>query len=88
MTECLARTFVGEIPRVPSTTTKNTCLIALWLLSLQLQLFTASKQCDTYKTSHPCPCAFRGEACCKSSFFEGHGLVQDHGCTISLRSLI
>jgi len=38
----LARTFGGEIPRVPGAAIKNTCLISLWLLSLQLQLFMAS----------------------------------------------
>jgi len=42
MTGCLVRTFGGEIPHVPGTVIKNTCLIALWLLSLQLWLFTAS----------------------------------------------
>jgi len=42
MTGCLACRFGGEIPRVPGTTIKNPCLIALWLLSLQFWLFTAS----------------------------------------------
>jgi len=42
MTGCLAHTFGGEIPRVPGAAIKNTCLITLWLLSLQLRLFTAS----------------------------------------------
>jgi len=30
-------------PGVPGAVIKNTCLIALWLLSLQLWLFTASQ---------------------------------------------
>jgi len=43
MTGCLACTFGGEIPHVPRAVIKNTCLIALWLLSLQLRLFMASE---------------------------------------------
>jgi len=35
-------TFGGEIPRVPGTAIKNTCLIVCRLLSLQFRLFTAS----------------------------------------------
>jgi len=35
-------TFGGEIPRVPSTIIKNTCLIVFRLLSLQFWLFMAS----------------------------------------------
>jgi len=42
MTECLVRTFGGEIPRVPGAVIKNTCLIVFQLLSLQFRLFTAS----------------------------------------------
>jgi len=44
MTGCLVRTFGGEIPHVRSAAIKNTCLITLWLLSLQLWLFRASHQ--------------------------------------------
>jgi len=36
-------TFGGEIPHVPGAVIKNTYLTAVRLLSLQLQLFTASK---------------------------------------------
>jgi len=35
-------TFGGEIPRVPSTVIKNTCITVFWLVSLQFQLFMAS----------------------------------------------
>jgi len=42
MSECLVRMFGGEIPRVPDTVTKDTCVRVFQLLSLQLQLFTAS----------------------------------------------
>ena len=43
MTGCLACTFGGEIPRVPGAAIKNNCLIVCRILSLQFQLFTASK---------------------------------------------
>lgn len=42
------------------------------------------KPCDIYKVFHPCACACCGEAYCKSSFFEDRGLIQEHGCMISL----
>lgn len=40
---------------------------------------SARKPGDIHKTFHPCACAL----CCKSSAFEGCGLVQVHGCAIS-----
>jgi len=48
MTGCLVHTFGGEIPHVPGATIKNPCWTALWLLSLQLQLFTTS----VWRTTH------------------------------------
>ena len=60
MTGYLAHTFGGAIPRVPGAVIKNTCLIALWLLSLQLRLFTASPASFALASFLRLPCCVPG----------------------------